>query len=732
MATRLDTAANAAATTLAYSISAGNNRCLIVGAQMEGTLSGNIGASYGGQTMSLVRQEIAGSGTTQQTVALFYLNDAGIVSAANTNVIITNLASVDQTVHARSYQDVVQTTPTNTDSDTSGAATPNPLANCDIVTSNANAVVVSLSGMGNAGTAAWGSTMTEQTQQADSSSTGSLADDEVPSPTTIACDCTWTTQNRAAIVALELEDLQSGPTIESGVYSANGVATDSIVGQSTAQASYSSDGVATDSIVGQSTAQASYSSDGTAATNSIGVEINLGTYSSNGNAVTNGVGIALKAGVYFSAGNAITSGTGQSEAQANYSSDGTVTTSGIGQSTAQANYSSDGTATTSGIGQSIAEAVYSSDGTATTSGIGQSIAEAVYSSDGTATTVAQASGYISGDGEATGNATVNGIGQGISVSSYSSDGAATTNGAGLSIGIGVASSDGVSTTIGIGQSTAKAYADGYPASSIATGIGQSEAQANYSSDGIATTLGDGNSIGVGVASASGTAISNSIGIGIGVGIASASGTSIAVSDIKIIRPMVAVAQGTSTAEGNPGAASGSGLSIGTSTAQAEIKVIFAARASTYTTFEEALFLTEDDFFLITESGLNLIGEEVIESGGPHAEVFGIGSISQSQSIVLLQEIFLINLAISDAIKEHKRTAIINSDTLINVNGEVITATPITIDNGYAEQYYEAWKTFNTDYERRYNMEQVELLFTKLGYNISKQDNNGRLAWKVQW
>ena len=712
MATRLDTAANAAATTLAYSISAGNNRCLIVGAQMEGTLSGNIGASYGGQTMSLVRQEIAGSGTTQQTVALFYLNDAGIVSAANTNVIITNLASVDQTVHARSYQDVVQTTPTNTDSDTSGAATPNPLANCDIVTSNANAVVVSLSGMGNAGTAAWGSTMTEQTQQADSSSTGSLADDEVPSPTTIACDCTWTTQNRAAIVALELEDLQSGPTIESGVYSANGVATDS--------------------IVGQSTAQASYSSDGTAATNSIGVEINLGTYSSNGNAVTNGVGIALKAGVYFSAGNAITSGTGQSEAQANYSSDGTVTTSGIGQSTAQANYSSDGTATTSGIGQSIAEAVYSSDGTATTSGIGQSIAEAVYSSDGTATTVAQASGYISGDGEATGNATVNGIGQGISVSSYSSDGAATTNGAGLSIGIGVASSDGVSTTIGIGQSTAKAYADGYPASSIATGIGQSEAQANYSSDGIATTLGDGNSIGVGVASASGTAISNSIGIGIGVGIASASGTSIAVSDIKIIRPMVAVAQGTSTAEGNPGAASGSGLSIGTSTAQAEIKVIFAARASTYTTFEEALFLTEDDFFLITESGLNLIGEEVIESGGPHAEVFGIGSISQSQSIVLLQEIFLINLAISDAIKEHKRTAIINSDTLINVNGEVITATPITIDNGYAEQYYEAWKTFNTDYERRYNMEQVELLFTKLGYNISKQDNNGRLAWKVQW
>ena len=203
MAGILDTPASTAATTLAFTVGAGNQRCLIVGLTGEGTQTGQHTCSYGGQSMTFLAEAIAGSGTTQQTVSLFYLNDAGIV-AASTNVITPGNITTDHSIHAASYDDCSQSTPTNTDTDTSDAATPNPLAALDIVTGAANAVVCAVSGMGNIGTAAWGGTLTERTDQQTASATGSYADDEVPSATTIACECTWTTQNRAAAVACEL------------------------------------------------------------------------------------------------------------------------------------------------------------------------------------------------------------------------------------------------------------------------------------------------------------------------------------------------------------------------------------------------------------------------------------------------------------------------------------------------------------------------------------------------
>jgi hypothetical protein len=145
-------------------------------------------------------------GTTSQRVTLFYLNDSGITAASSTTISVSNSVTASISIHAASYQDAMQTTPTNTDTDTSTAATPNPLAACDIVTGAADAVVVALSGCGNSTTATWGGTLTERTDQtANATAAGSLADDSVPTATTIACDCTWASQNRAAICALELE-----------------------------------------------------------------------------------------------------------------------------------------------------------------------------------------------------------------------------------------------------------------------------------------------------------------------------------------------------------------------------------------------------------------------------------------------------------------------------------------------------------------------------------------------
>ncbi len=205
MASILDTPTSVAAATHTFAVSAGANRALVVLVQTEGTQSGDITCTYGGESMVNVAQEIGGSGTTQQTVAMFFLNNAGIVAASGTTLSAGNLGSTDNTISAASYEDCVQTTPTNYDTDTSDAATPNPLAALDITTTAANSVVVAGSGMGNAGSAAWASPLTERTDQAAGSSNGSLADDEVASGSTlVACECTWTTQNRACAVALEL------------------------------------------------------------------------------------------------------------------------------------------------------------------------------------------------------------------------------------------------------------------------------------------------------------------------------------------------------------------------------------------------------------------------------------------------------------------------------------------------------------------------------------------------
>lgn len=216
MASILDTPTSVAAATHTFSISAGSNRCLIVGVTQEGTTLGAPTVTYGGQSMVNVVDLEINPGTTSQRVTLFFLNDAGIVAASGTTITVSNGTATIST-HAASYEDCVQTTPTNTDSDSSLTADPNPLADCDIVTGAANSIVVALSGMGNDGTAAWGGTLTERTEQSmATTATGSLADDEVPTATTIACECTWTTPNRHVIVALELVHLVSSALEQEG------------------------------------------------------------------------------------------------------------------------------------------------------------------------------------------------------------------------------------------------------------------------------------------------------------------------------------------------------------------------------------------------------------------------------------------------------------------------------------------------------------------------------------
>jgi hypothetical protein len=221
MASRLDTATAQATTTgFNYTVSSGSNRALIVGIEQEGTTAGTPTATYGTQSMTLVDEIEVNPGTTSQRVSLLWCNDATIEAASTTAIAVSNVAGTSVTVHAASYEEVSQTLTTNTNTDSSAAATPNPLVNADITTGAASAVVISLGGMGNSGTAAWGGTnpLTEQTEQVDTgtTATGSFADREQATAATCQCRCTWTTPNRSAKVSAELAHLASASVEQEG------------------------------------------------------------------------------------------------------------------------------------------------------------------------------------------------------------------------------------------------------------------------------------------------------------------------------------------------------------------------------------------------------------------------------------------------------------------------------------------------------------------------------------
>jgi hypothetical protein len=201
---RLDTPTSAASTsTHTYTVSAGDNRLLIVGVQQEvASATAPSAVTYGGQTMSSEVGTIA-TGSVDQRVDLFTLDEAGIDAASSSTISVTGAAG-SATIHAASYENVDQTTPvpeTNTDSTTT--STPNPMTTAPITAGDGSAVVA-FAGCGDNTTVTWAN-VTEQTEQVAATTTiGSLADTLVPSGTTIDPEPTFAAQNRAAMVSLEI------------------------------------------------------------------------------------------------------------------------------------------------------------------------------------------------------------------------------------------------------------------------------------------------------------------------------------------------------------------------------------------------------------------------------------------------------------------------------------------------------------------------------------------------
>ncbi len=212
---RLDAAASFNADSPTCAIGAGTDRGLIVGIQHEGDLTADsVSVTWGGQAMTqLVTVHVEAAGNDLE-LTLFLLLEAGIDAGVGTTIIITGELP-DFTYHAASYENVNQGGGTDSVPETNSAgttgATPNPLTTSDIVAGD-GAAVVALAGVGQVATAAWGADLTEQTELGDvtPTATGSLADGLFATGQNVNVEATWSGQNRAAVVAIELAPTAGG------------------------------------------------------------------------------------------------------------------------------------------------------------------------------------------------------------------------------------------------------------------------------------------------------------------------------------------------------------------------------------------------------------------------------------------------------------------------------------------------------------------------------------------
>ena len=217
--TRLDAAASAAAATLAYSISAGSDRLLVVSLSAEDSVDPDVTAvDYGGQAMTEIRQELADAGGgVVGYVTVWYLLEAGIAAAIGTTITPTYAdPPTDEIIHAASYAGVNQTTPVvEHQGDNSATSTPNPFTTVDLVESSGN-MIMAAGVIGEPlpeGVASWQADLTEQTDQLDGSSASSMADRLATTEAEVQVELTWVGPvNRSAIISVHFAQVGFEPS----------------------------------------------------------------------------------------------------------------------------------------------------------------------------------------------------------------------------------------------------------------------------------------------------------------------------------------------------------------------------------------------------------------------------------------------------------------------------------------------------------------------------------------
>ncbi len=177
-----------AASTLAFSVSAGSDRLLVVQVSAESDPGASdddvLSVDYGGQAMVKVRYDLAFTTGNSAGTSFWYLLDAGIVAAVGTTITPTfaNPGNVsDPMIHAASYEGARQDAGVLVEhqGDNVVGASPDPITTIDLVESSGNLLVAG-GAIGEPlpeGTvSSWSAAMTEQTDQLSGSAASSFAD----------------------------------------------------------------------------------------------------------------------------------------------------------------------------------------------------------------------------------------------------------------------------------------------------------------------------------------------------------------------------------------------------------------------------------------------------------------------------------------------------------------------------------------------------------------------------
>ena len=204
------TSTNSTNTLTLTGVTAGTNRLIVCFVTSEATPPVATAISIGGESGEQISGSPiqAGTGTTAQVVSGWIIKETAIAARSNDTITITfTTQPTTVSITAAVFSGVDQTTPIiEYQEGQTGAATPNPITTVDITVDSVDNYVVACSGCGNSTTAAWAGPLTEQTEVImNATATSSVADLDPVSTGNTTVECTWGSQNRAAIMSIEIQ-----------------------------------------------------------------------------------------------------------------------------------------------------------------------------------------------------------------------------------------------------------------------------------------------------------------------------------------------------------------------------------------------------------------------------------------------------------------------------------------------------------------------------------------------
>jgi len=101
--------------------------------------------------------------------------------------------------------------------------------------------------------------------------------------------------------------------------------------------------------------------------------------------------------------------------------------------------------------------------------------------------------------------------------------------------------------------------------------------------------------------------------------------------------------------------------------------------------------------------------------------------------VIIQEILIISLAITQAATLFQLSTTVQFDTVVNVNGVDVTGTIMTNNDATGQSYYSAWTEATIDAKLTEQMDTVVKYFEGYSYAITRTSSNGStITWNISW